>query len=66
MSLGCDPMSQYEASQQGMGWSEIDRMYHNYSFGIMLKWLCLDFILYTALGIYMDQVLPVGEGTPRK
>lgn len=53
----------YESSGAGVQWSSLWTRENNFSMGLCLGMLALDFALYSALGCYLDQVLPQEYGT---
>ena len=55
--------SNYEGTGVGLDYSTSSVIYQNYSFNTALYKLTFDFVLFTALGLYMDKVIPSDFGT---
>ena len=57
------PLARYESVGIGLDYSTASKLqYHNYIFMDGIKFLLLDLILYTAVGIYIDNVWPRQSG----
>lgn len=52
----------FEAVGIGMNFDNIDVVYQNYTFKNGFWMLLLDFVLYTSIGIYLDNVMPRESG----
>ena len=60
------PLAGYESVGIGLDLETAQTLeYHNYIFMDGVKMLVLDFLIYSALGIYIDNVMPRATGTQR-
>ncbi|RHY26011.1 hypothetical protein DYB32_007943 [Aphanomyces invadans] len=59
-------LSNVESVSTGLTAANANTVYNNFRFQGGLGMLVLDTILYTALGLYLQEVLPQEYGTPRK
>ncbi|CAJ1347857.1 unnamed protein product, partial [Effrenium voratum] len=55
---GLEVLAKFEAARVGAQWSNIFMEVRNTSFAEVLGMMCLDILLFTALGWYFDRVLP--------
>jgi ATP-binding cassette subfamily A (ABC1) protein 3 len=63
--LAIDILSTLESNGVGLHWSNVyTNINGDYSFGTALTFMFFDFFLYTALGIYLGNVLPQDFGVP--
>lgn len=60
---GLDMLSKYEASKVGASWLKLWWPVRNSSFGMVLVMMCLDTLLWTFAGWYLDRVLPKEFGS---
>ena len=54
--------AEYEGTGVGIGWSTAGVVYQNYSFDTGLWMMCVSLVTFTALGLYLDAVLPFKYG----
>ena len=59
---GASCFANYEGTGVGLNWSTADIIYYNYSFNSALWMFLVDFIVFTALGLYLDKVIPSDFG----
>jgi len=60
------PLAGYESVGIGLNLETAQSLeYHNYIFMDGIKMLLLDFVVYSLLGIYIDNVMPRATGTQR-
>ena len=60
------PLAGYESVGIGLNFETAQNLeYHNYVFMDGIKMLLLDFVIYSLLGIYIDNVMPRATGTQR-
>ena len=59
---GAAVFANYEGTGIGLNESTASIMYYNYSFITSLWMLFLDFVVFTALGLYLDKVIPSDFG----
>lgn len=63
--LSLDVITSFEGEGQGVGFGNLFDDYQKFSAGIGITMMALDFVLYTVLGWYLDNVIP-GEFGQRK
>eukprot|EP01138_Halocafeteria_seosinensis_P011391 gb/GECG01011634.1/.p1 GENE.gb/GECG01011634.1/~~gb/GECG01011634.1/.p1 ORF type:complete len:2040 (+),score=216.84 gb/GECG01011634.1/:1-6120(+) len=63
--LNLDVLATTESNGVGITGDNLYRKYNNYTFGHGMGMLVLDFLLYTVLGWYLDQVVPSEFGIKR-
>ena len=60
------PLAGYESVGIGLDWEKAHNLeFHNYIFMDGVKMLILDFVIYSLLGIYIDNIMPRTTGTQR-
>ena len=58
------PLAGYESVGIGLNFQTAQNLeYHNYIFMDGIKILILDFVIYSLLGIYIDNIMPRATGT---
>ena len=62
LSLMVPHLGAFEAASIGLNFDNIDTAYKNYTFSSGYKLLLLDFVIYSILGIYLDNVMPRESG----
>ena len=55
----------FEGNLLGLHWDNIDFMVYNYTFARAMYMMAASFVLFTALGLYLDKVLPKQYGERR-
>jgi hypothetical protein len=63
MSLGLYNLYDFEANQDGLHFDNINQPYNGVTFRTSLLFLVVDSFLLLGLGLYLDQILMIGEGT---
>ncbi|TMW64055.1 hypothetical protein Poli38472_014172 [Pythium oligandrum] len=66
LSLGVRVVANLEATGSGITFSNISVPSENFRFGTSLIFFVIDSILYTALGLYFEKVIPKDYGTTLK
>ena len=60
------PLAGYESVGIGLDLDKASElMYHNYNFMTGIRMLLLDFVIYSVLGIYIDNFIPRATDTQR-
>ena len=59
---GANCFANYEGTGVGLNATTVDVQYLNYSFMTALYMLAIDFVLYLAVGLYLDKVMPSSFG----
>ncbi|CAL1153289.1 unnamed protein product [Cladocopium goreaui] len=59
---GLQTIAKFEAARVGVQWGDVFMEVRNCSFISVLAMMCLDIVLFTALGWYFDRVLPKEYG----
>lgn len=63
LSFGIQSVASAEASGVGITFDTASELYGNYRFSTALWFMVLDFLLYTGMGLYLEQVIPKEYGT---
>ena len=58
LNFGIKTLVEYEKSKEGLNYSNATEKIDNYRFSNSLLMLLLDFVLFTALSLYFDNILP--------
>lgn len=58
LCAGLDMLAQFESTKVGVRWNNLFWPVENSNFATVLLMMCVDVVLWTALGWYLDRVLP--------
>jgi hypothetical protein len=62
VALGANNLGSFETSGIGITNDNVDTLYQNYKFSTCLIMMCISFLIFLWLGIYLDNVLPSAYG----